>query len=66
MLRLGTLNESTIGEATGVSSVVAATNTRGIRQFVWYAGLYSGSAAFLKLVGFSLFLWFAAVMPVVG
>lgn len=31
---------------------------------VWYAGLYAGTTALLKLVGFALFMWLAYALPV--
>lgn len=35
-----------------------------LNRFVWYAGLYAATAAFLKLVGFLLFLLFARTLSV--
>ena len=31
---------------------------------VWYAGLYAGTTALLKLVGFALFMWLAYTLPI--
>jgi O-antigen/teichoic acid export membrane protein len=40
--------------------------TLGFRlsQLIWYAGLYAGSAALLRLVGFVLFVWLAHSLSV--
>ena len=35
-----------------------------MNHLIWYAGLYSVSAALLKLAGFVLFLWLARILPV--
>lgn len=35
-----------------------------MRKLIWFAGIYGGAAAFLKLAGFLLFLWLAHILSV--
>src|SRR5579859_2522744 len=49
--------------AKGTCSTVVPLDQQ-VNRIVWYAGLYSASAALLKLAGFALFLWIARTLQV--